>query len=96
MSVAAIVIPISRRGFVNEQKFVTSLVASTIGLNCLVELHESIQELRYNDDSVTDDMLILVSQNLKKTKGCVWGITTRMIKLMKFHTRSKIEGWQCN
>ena len=24
-----------------------------------------------------------------KTKGCVWEMTTRMIKSMKFHTRSK-------
>ena len=58
-------------------------------------MHEVIQEPQSNDDSLTDDMLILVSQNLK-TKGCVWGMTTRVIKLMKFYTRSKIEGWQCN
>ena len=26
---------------------------------------------------------------MKKTNGCVWGMTTGMIKPMKFHTRSK-------
>ena len=40
--------------------------------------------------------LFLYRKNLKKTRGCVWGMTTRVIKLMKFYTRSKIEGWQCN
>ena len=40
--------------------------------------------------------LFLYCKNLKKTKDWVWGIMTRTIKLMKFSTRSKIEGWQCN
>ena len=35
-------------------------------------------------------------KNVKKTKGCVWGITTRAIKPMKFHTKSKIKGWRYN
>ena len=42
-------------------------------------------------DSVTDDMLILVSQKFENTIGCGWGMMTRMIKPMKFHTRSKLK-----
>ena len=33
--------------------------------------------------------LFLYYKNLKKTKGCIYGMTTRMIKLMKFYTRRK-------
>ena len=41
--------------------------------NWLVKLHESIQELQYNDDSVTGDMLILVSQKFEQDKGLYLG-----------------------
>ena len=37
--------------------------------NHLVKLCESIQELRSNDDSVTDNMLILVLQKFEEDKG---------------------------
>ena len=36
-------------------------------------MHESIQEPQYNDDSVTDDMLILVSQKFEEDKGLCMG-----------------------
>ena len=43
-------------------------------------------------------MLIVVSQNFEQDKGCVWGMTgyvcgmtMRMIKPMKFYTRSKLK-----
>ena len=43
-------------------------------LSCLlVELHESIQELQSNDDNVTDDMLILVSQKFEEDQGLCLG-----------------------
>ena len=37
----------------------------------LVELHESIQEPQSNDDSVNDDLLILVSQKFEYIRLCL-------------------------
>ena len=48
-----------------------------------------MQELQSNYDSFTDNMLILVSQKFEETKGCVWGMTTRVIKPIKFYTKAK-------
>ena len=36
-------------------------------------MHESIQEPQSNDDSITDDMLILVSQKSEEEKGLCLG-----------------------
>ena len=46
------------------------------------ELHKVIQEVQLNDDSVTDELLIFA---LKKNKqDDIWGMMTRMMKLIKF------------
>ena len=52
------------------------------------------REENHRKVSVTDDLLILASQNLKKMPeglSPVRGMTTRTIKLMKFYARSNIE-----
>ena len=43
-------------------------------------MHKDIQEPKSDDDSVTDDLLNLASQYLKKIKDCAWGMTTKTIK----------------
>ena len=35
--------------------------------------------------------LFLYRKNLEKTKACVWGITTRTIKPMKFYQEAKLK-----
>ena len=62
VSVAAIVMPLSRRGLVNEQKSLPPYSSPLFFKIVYVELHESIKEPQSNDDSVTDDMLIPVLQ----------------------------------
>ena len=52
-------------------------------------MHKSIQELQSNDDSVTDDMLILVLQKFEEGKSCVWGMMTRMIRNSIQEAKSK-------
>ena len=51
ISVAAIVMPLSRQGFVNEKKLFTPYLPPLLVKNCLVELYKSIQELKSNNDS---------------------------------------------
>ena len=69
MHVGAIVMPLSRQDFVNWTEVVTCLVASIIGLKSSSWIAQSIQELHSDDDSVTDDILILVSQKFEEDKG---------------------------
>ena len=73
MHVAAIVMPLSRLGFGNWTEVVICLVASIIGLKSSSWFAQSIQELHSNDDSVTDDMLILVSQKFEENKALCLG-----------------------
>ena len=65
--------PLSRRGFINEQKLLPPYLPPLLVQNHLVELHESIQEPQSNDDSIIDDMLILVLQKFEEDKGLCLG-----------------------
>ena len=63
-------------------------------------MHGSIQEPQSNDDSVTDDMLILVSQKFKEDKGLCLGNdnesdTTDEILYKKQNQRMAVQLMSC-
>ena len=73
VNVVTIVMLLSRRDFINEQKLLSPYLPPLLIQNHLVELHESIQKPQSNDDSVTDDMLIFAPQTFEEDKGLCLG-----------------------
>ena len=67
VSVAVIVMLVNRQSFINKQKLLPPWLPT------LLKLHLSIQEPKFNDDSVTGDMPILLSQKFKEDKGLCLG-----------------------